>query len=169
MLVPLIVLAVLSTIGGALNLPFSESTKFLANWLAPVVESTERTIDVPGVVQFSLAAGTCLLCAVAIVVAARVYLQHKLEPVEPELFAHAYYYDETVTDFVGGPGEEAFQDTADFDANVVDGAVMGIGSLVRMGATKLRLAQTGYVRNYALGIAVGAFILIGLFLTRAVG
>jgi NADH-quinone oxidoreductase subunit L len=169
MLLPLVVLAVLSTIGGALNLPFSESTEFLANWLAPVVESTERTIDVPGVVQFVLAAGTCLLSAAAIVVAARVYLQHKLEPVEPELFAHAYYYDETVTAFVGGPGEESFEKTAEFDHDVVDGAVTGVGSLVQMGASKLRLAQTGYVRNYALGIAVGAFILIGLFLTRAVG
>jgi NADH-quinone oxidoreductase subunit L len=169
MVLPLVVLAVLSTIGGALNLPFSESTKFLQRWLAPVVESTERTIDVPGVVQFTLAAVTCLLCAAAIVLAARVYLQHKLEPVEPEVFAHAYYYDETVTAFVGGPGEEGFEDVAEFDSNVVDGAVTGVGSLVRLCASKLRLAQTGYVRNYALGIAVGAFILIGLFLTRAVG
>jgi len=169
MLLPLVVLAVLSTIGGALNLPFSESTRFLQRWLEPVVESTERTLDVPGVVQFVLAAVTCLLCAAAIVLAARVYLQHKLEPVEPEVFAHAYYYDETISDFVAGPGEEAFDETADFDKNVIDGAVTGVASLVRAGASKLRLAQTGYVRNYALGIAIGAFILIGLFLTRAVG
>jgi NADH-quinone oxidoreductase subunit L len=169
MLLPLVVLAVLSTIGGALNLPFSESTKFLQKWLEPVIGSTERTIDVPGVVQVILAAGTCLLCAGAIVVAARVYLQHKLEPVEPELFAHAYYYDETVSAFVGGPGEESFDKTAEFDHDVVDGAVTGVGGLIQMGASKLRLAQTGYVRNYALGIAIGAFILIGLFLTRAVG
>ncbi len=169
MVLPLVVLGVLSTIGGALNLPFSESTKFLQRWLQPVVESSERNIDVPGVVQFTLAAVTCLLCAAAIVLAARVYLQHKLEPVEPEVFAHAYYYDETISDFVGGPGEDAFEKTAEFDKDVIDGAVTGVGSLVERTASKLRLAQTGYVRNYALGIAVGAFILIGLFLTRAVG
>jgi NADH-quinone oxidoreductase subunit L len=169
MLVPLVVLGVLSTVGGALNLPFSESTKFLQRWLEPVVGATERTIDVPGAVQYAFGAVTCLLCAAAIVLAARVYLQHKLEPVEPEVFAHAYYYDETVSAFVGGPGEDAFEETAEFDKNVVDGAVTGVGSLVQLGASKLRLAQTGYVRNYALGIAVGAFILIGLFLTRAVG
>ena len=104
MLLPLVVLAVLSTIGGALNLPFGESTEFLANWLAPVVESTERTIDVPGVVQFASPLSHVCSAAAAIVVAARVYLQHKLEPAEPELFAHAYYFDETVTAFVGGPG-----------------------------------------------------------------
>ena len=37
------------------------------------------------------------------------------------------------------------------------------------GAPSSALAQTGYVRNYALGIAVGAFILLGLLPTRAVG
>jgi NADH-quinone oxidoreductase subunit L len=169
MLLPLVVLAALSTFGGLVNLPFSDSSRFLERWLAPVLETTTRRVDVPGVVQFALAAGTCLLCALAIVVAARVYLQHKLEPVEPELFAHGWYYDESVSAFVGGPGEEAFEQTAEFDKGVIDGAVNGVGTLVRATATRLRLAQTGYVRNYALGIAVGAFILIGLFLTRAVG
>jgi NADH-quinone oxidoreductase subunit L len=169
MLLPLIVLATLAAVGGLLNLPFTDATKHLDKWLDPVVGATQRTVDVPGGVQFALAAGTAVLCALAILLAARVYLQHKLEPVEPEVLAHGWYYDETVSAFVGGPGEEAFEKTAEFDKGIIDGAVNGVGTLVRDAALKLRLAQTGYVRNYALGIAVGAFILIGLFLTRAVG
>jgi NADH-quinone oxidoreductase subunit L len=169
MLLPLVVLATLATVGGVLELPFTDGTKLLDKWLDPVVGATQRTVDVPGGVQFALAAGTAVLCALAIVLAARVYLQHKLEPVEPEVLAHAWYYDEAVSDFVGGPGEEAFEKTAEFDEVVIDGAVNGVGTLVRDAASKLRLAQTGYVRNYALGIAVGAFILVGLFLTRAIG
>ena len=31
----------LSTVGGVINLPFSESTERLANWLHPVVEPAE--------------------------------------------------------------------------------------------------------------------------------
>jgi NADH-quinone oxidoreductase subunit L len=50
---------------------------------------------------------------------------------------------------------------------VVDGAVNGVGGLMRLVSGKLRLAQTGYVRNYALGVAVGAVILVGLFLGRS--
>jgi NADH-quinone oxidoreductase subunit L len=169
MLVPLVVLAFLSTVAGALNLPFTDTSKYLERWLAPVVGATERTVDVAGGVEFALAAVTAVLCAASIILAARVYLQHKLEPVEPEVLAHAYYYDESITAFVGGPGEEGFEKTAEFDKDVIDGGVTGIGSLIEWGASKLRLAQTGYVRNYALGIAVGAFILVGLFLTRAVG
>ena len=41
MLVPLIVLAVLSTVGGFIQLPFSETTQRLGNWLHPVVEPAE--------------------------------------------------------------------------------------------------------------------------------
>ncbi len=49
-------------------------------------------------------------------------------------------------------------------ATVIDGAVNGIGALVQVAGATLRRTQTGYVRNYALGIAVGAVILVGLFL-----
>src|SRR4051794_39870319 len=37
MTLPLVLLAGLATVGGALNLPFSSDTQFLGNWLAPVV------------------------------------------------------------------------------------------------------------------------------------
>ncbi|MEY2432978.1 MAG: NADH-quinone oxidoreductase subunit [Acidimicrobiaceae bacterium] len=164
---PLVVLAGLSVGGGALNLPFSHDTKFLEQWLAPVVEASETTFSIAGTTQTGLAVGTAFLCAAAIVVAAQIYLRHKRAPIEPEILAHAWYYDEAVSAFVAGPGQLAFEETARFDRGVVDGAVNGVAAVVRFGASKLRLAQTGYVRNYALGIAVGAFILVGLFLTRS--
>ncbi|MEY2448767.1 MAG: NADH-quinone oxidoreductase subunit [Acidimicrobiaceae bacterium] len=169
MTLPLVVLAGLSVGGGALNLPFKNSTKFLDQWLTPVVEASQRSFDIAGVVQASLAIGTGVLCAVAIVVAAQIYFRHKRAPIEPEVLAHAWYYDEAVSSFVAGPGEAAFEGTAWFDRGIIDGAVNGVAAVVRFGAGKLRLAQTGYVRNYALGIAVGAFVLVGLFLTRAGG
>ena len=50
---------------------------------------------------------------------------------------------------------------------MIDGAVDGTGALVQVAGATLRRTQTGYVRNYALGIAVGAVILVGLLLTQA--
>ena len=44
MLFPLVVLAVLSVIGGAMQLPFSKNLHFLEHWLAPVVEESEADI-----------------------------------------------------------------------------------------------------------------------------
>jgi len=168
MLVPLVALGGLSFVGGGLNLPFNDSIQFLDRWLAPVVEATQRPLDVAGATQAGLAIATAVVSALSILVAARVYLQHKARAIEPELFARAWYYDESISAFVAGPGGEAFERIAAFDRGIVDGAVNGVATLVRAGATKLRLAQSGYVRNYALGIAVGALILVGLFIGRAV-
>jgi len=44
MLMPLVVLAGLAMVGGALQLPFSKKTAFLEHWLAPVVEESEAHI-----------------------------------------------------------------------------------------------------------------------------
>ena len=171
MTVPLVALAGLAVAGGALNLPFSDDTKLLEQWLEPVVGEVEHHVDVAGTLQFGLAAGTAVLCLVSILLARRVYLQRKLsaERIELPVLAHAWYIDETASSFVDGPGQKAFEETARFDRGVIDGAVNGVASVVSWSASKLRLAQTGYVRNYALGIAVGAFVLVGLFLTRAGG
>jgi NADH-quinone oxidoreductase subunit L len=174
MLFPLVALAGLSIIGGGLNLPFTSGTQLLGSWLEPVLElggrSTEQVVDVPGATQVALAALTAVLCIVAILFAARVYLQKKLarEKLELDVFAHGWYYDEAISAFAGGPGRVAFDDAARFDKGIVDGAVNGVATLVRLGAGQGRKLQTGYVRNYAVGIAVGAFVLVGLFLTRAV-
>ena len=50
---------------------------------------------------------------------------------------------------------------------VVDGAVNGVGSLVRHLAGVLRRFQNGLVRTYAAGAAIGAVALLLWFLSRA--
>jgi NADH-quinone oxidoreductase subunit L len=50
-----------------------------------------------------------------------------------------------------------------FDEIVIDGVVNGIGSFVGNVSGGLRLTQTSFVRNYALGMAVGAAVIIALF------
>ena len=51
-----------------------------------------------------------------------------------------------------------------FDRGVIDGAVNGIGALVRNTGGSLRRVQTGRVQNYALGIAIGLLVMAGSFL-----
>ena len=50
------------------------------------------------------------------------------------------------------------------DANVVDGAVNGIARSVNRSSGQLRRVQTGFVANYALVIALGTVLIIGIFL-----
>lgn len=166
MTVPLVVLAGLSITGGVLNLPFTKDLHFLEHWLEPVLEGNERVIDVATATKVGLAVVATLAGLVGIALAVRVYLQHRAKAVEPAILAEGWRYDSTISAFMGGPGRAGFQATADFDATVVDGAVNGVAALVRGGGKGLRVLQTGYVRSYALGVAVGVVGLLGYFLTR---
>jgi NADH-quinone oxidoreductase subunit L len=76
------------------------------------------------------------------------------------LFGHAYYYDDGISRAVDGPlrgfaGWLAWV----FDAKIIDGAVNGVGWLVRETSLGFRKLQTGFVRNYALGIVLGTVAL----------
>ena len=71
--------------------------------------------------------------------------------------------------FMGGPGRKVFDGIAWFDRTIIDGAVNGVAAVVRAGGGWHRTVQSGYVRNYALGVAAGAIVLVALILTRAVG
>ena len=170
MTLPLVVLAVLSVLGGALQLPFSHSTKFLEHWLAPVVEESERSI-----------AGTWaesnkwLLLVLAVVIAGAgiaasvaVYAKGKAKPVEPKLLADGWRYDASIAALVGGPGRAAFSGVAAFDAKIVDGAVNGIGIEVRTVSGLLRKVQNGFIRSYAAVIGVSVVLMLAWFLLRGV-
>jgi len=51
-----------------------------------------------------------------------------------------------------------------FDRNVVDGAVNGVAAFYAWASGRLRRTQTGFVANYAFGIALGVFALLGYVL-----
>lgn len=53
------------------------------------------------------------------------------------------------------------------EGTVVGGAVNGRGRVVRAAGERLRRVQSGYVRQYALGIAGGAVLLLAWILLRA--
>lgn len=169
MLLPLVLLAALATVAGFINLPFVKATHFLEKWLEPSFYHNEATLGFAGGTKWVLAAVAIVAGLVGIWIAVQFYLK-KTAPakaVEPDIFARAWRYDETITKVAGGPGRRAFNEVARFDRRVVDGAVNGVGSLVQAGANWLRQSQTGKVRSYALGIAVGAVILLAYFIARA--
>jgi NADH-quinone oxidoreductase subunit L len=175
MLAPLVVLAVLSTIGGALNLPFSDRTELLGRWLHPVVEPApgigEAQIDGTWADEHIVVlAVIALTVAIAGIIAAYlVYERKRVKAIEPPVLANAWYYDRAVTEFMGGPGREAFEGTAWFDAHVVDGAVNGAATTVREIAGVVRRGQSGYVRAYAGIIGVGvAVVLVWFVVARGI-
>ena len=170
MVTPLVILAGLSIVGGAMQLPFSKSTHFLEHWLEPVIHHSE--VSISGTWAYS---NKWLLLVVAIVIAVAgvvasiaVYAKGKFKAIEPKILADAWRYDSAVSAIVGGPGRAAFGGVAAFDAKIVDGAVNGIGTEVRAASGLLRKVQTGLVRSYAFVIGLGAVVLLAWFLLRGI-
>ena len=168
MLMPLVVLAVLSVIGGFMQLPFSKDLHFLEHWLAPVVEESEAHIGETWAYQnkYVLLGVAVLIAAIGIFAAIAVYAKGKLKPVEPRVLEQAWFYDAGAAKLVGGPGAAAFNAVAWADAKVVDGAVNGMGTLVRRVATTVRKTQSGFVRGYAAIVAIGVVALLAWFVYR---
>ena len=170
MVTPLVVLAGLSIVGGAMQLPFSKSTHFLEHWLEPVVHHSEVSIaDTWAYSNKWLLLAVAILIAVSGVVAAiAVYSKGKFKIIEPKILADAWRYDSAVSAIVGGPGRAAFGGVAAFDAKIVDGVVNGIGTEVRAASGLLRKIQNGLVRSYAFVIGLGAVVLLAWFLLRGI-
>ncbi|MYH94436.1 MAG: NADH-quinone oxidoreductase subunit L, partial [Acidimicrobiaceae bacterium] len=168
MTAPLVVLAAAAVVAGGLNLPFTKDLHFMGAWLEPSLFGNEAHLSLGGGAQWLLALVSMAGAAIGIAGAVAVYLQHRLPASRVELpaAARAFYVDEAWTRFVGGPGRRAFEGVAAFDANVVDGAVDGVGRSVRAGGAVLRRVQSGFVRSYALLTAAGAVALLVWFLVR---
>jgi NADH-quinone oxidoreductase subunit L len=152
-----------------LNLPFASRLHFLEKWLEPSLFGGETHLDVGGSGLVALAVVAVAIGLTGIVAAAAVYLRGKgdREKIEQPILAEGWRLDTTYAAFMGGPGRRAFELFAAFDRLVVDGAVNGVATVVRNTSTELRRAQSGYVRNYALGISIGAVALLGLILSKA--
>ena len=170
MLFPLVVLAGLSVVGGAIQLPsFGIVPKgwrhHLEDWLHPVVAPGEAVIKGTGAYDakswLALLAIAC--AALGILASIAVYAKGRGRPIEPDLLARGWRYDETVSAFMGGPGRKAFDAVARFDAAVVDGAVNGTGVGVRAVAERLRRGQTGFVRNYSAIVVAGVLAVLAWF------
>jgi NADH-quinone oxidoreductase subunit L len=139
---------------------------YLEHWLEPVIGASEAHIAVTTETKVALGVVAAIAAVVGIAVASLVYLRRPVRAAEPAVLAHAWYYDETITRFVGGPGTKGFEAVAWFDRNVVDGAVNGVATLVRNSGRGLRTVQSGFVRSYALGMSAGVVVVLGYFITR---
>ena len=167
MWVPLVVLAGLAMVGGAIQLPFTKDLHFLADWLHPAIPNeVELTSAATTGMKVGLAVLAVIAGAIGIAIAYLVYIRKQREPVEPEILEKGWYYDSSISAFMGGPGRKGFDAVTTFDRVVVDGAVNGVGALVRRSGEALRGTQSGYVRSYALGIAGGAVLLLAYFLAQ---
>jgi NADH-quinone oxidoreductase subunit L len=186
MIAPLVVLAVLSVVGGWVGLPFQHGGHALARWLAPVFEGGAEeahgaAAGGQGVPHLSVVAEWALIVlsvAVAsfgIAMAFRVYGRGLgREGAEPlaerapalhRMLTHKYWVDEFYDAVVVRPLHALSQRLWRFwDDKVVDGTVNGLGRTFEGLSAVSRLFQTGFVGTYALFLTLGVAALIAHFL-----
>ena len=170
MLIPLVVLAGLSVVGGAMQLPFSSKLHFLEHWLAPVVHDAEADIKKTWAYDNKyILLGVAVIVAFAGIAAAyAVYAKKKVKAIEPAILEQAWMYDATAAKLVGGPGRAAFNAVTWADSRIVDGAVNGTATLVRGVAGQVRKSQSGFTRVYAALMTIGAVALLAWFVLRGI-
>ncbi|MGI8826126.1 MAG: NADH-quinone oxidoreductase subunit L [Chloroflexota bacterium] len=175
MRVPMMALMVLSLVGGFLAFPGGWNE--MGAWLRPVFDRAAFAglHPVPGAQPFELAS---LVLTLAITIAGFLaafqiyYLRSpsadRVGAAAPALYSllyHRYYVDELYDLVIVRPIKlTAMLVNAYFERYVVDGAVNGAGIATRFSGSWLRRVQTGYARNYALSILLGAVALVGYYI-----
>jgi NADH-quinone oxidoreductase subunit L len=169
MWVPLVVLAVLATVGWVINTPWAPAN-YLERWLNPVLGPYSVTHVMSSNGKILAALGTTILCAAGIFVGFRVWgTSSAHDELEPTYLRRAWFIDDTIYPaLIERPGLALSEFSAEvIDQGAIDGAVNGVATLVRAGGGQLRKLQTGYVRNYALTVAAGTVGVLLWFLVRA--
>ena len=156
---PMAVLAVGSVASGYLLY----SGKAIVKWLAPVVDKDhhEHAEFLPPIVVTTLAVVAVIIGVSIAFIKYRGELSERA-PSEVNIFTRVTRRDllqDDANEFLFmRPGQKLTQLLVKTDESVIDGAVRAVGSSALGSARGMRKLQTGYVRNYALLILIGALV-----------
>ncbi len=157
---PLIVLAILSVVGGLIGIPevFASHAHSLEHFLEPVFAQSALLAEhtkLPASQEYLMMGGSTVAIIIVIVLAINSYKKYQAKEEEAagvsKILEHKWYVDELYDAVIVNP----LNALAGFLKNVVeksgiDGLVNGVGRLVSYGSRQLRLLQSGQVGNYIL-------------------
>lgn len=178
MTLPLMILAVLSVVGGFIG---GFAPMHIPNWFEKFLEpsaglrvlSEGATGHLPVSTEWILVWASIVAAALGIWFGWMRYRtglpdsERELSGIRKVMY-HQYYYDWLMVKGVGLwlGGKIANWMWQFVDVRIVDGFVNGIAGLTGWVGNSLRRVQTGYVRNYAFTILIGAIILLIWLLVR---
>ncbi|MCL4562471.1 MAG: NADH-quinone oxidoreductase subunit L [Chloroflexi bacterium] len=170
MTLPLVALAVLSVIGGALNLP---GVHTLETWLEHTIGGLQ-----PAEFILPLALLALAVALLGIFLAWSLYgrspLKHgQVDPLSKTLgpvfrgMERKWWVDEFYGKLVIGPYHALAGLLAQpVDQGVIDAAGNGLGTLTQGLSAWLRRVQTGFVRSYALAVLAGGVVILAYIIFR---
>ena len=181
MTVPLIILAVLSVIGGLVGIPHSlGGGNAVEQFLEPVFE--RANLFLAGAHSASLSAEYMLMILSVLVAIGGIYLARKLYLQKRELVSkmadsfggiykllwNKYYVDEVYEFTIVKPiktGSDKLLWRV-FDINIIDGIVNGTAKLTAFTSGWMRRIQVGLVQSYALAFVIGIIVILGILILR---
>jgi len=182
MKIPLIVLALLSVVGGWIGVPHvigsllpGEPHNILEHWLEPVVKSVPGMEAGDPTLEWSLMGASVFFAAIAAAVAYHFYVRN---PSQPKKIAEAlggfyrlvfnkYRIDELYAATLIRPLIKASQGLWFYvDVNFIDKATFVTADLVRGGGLFVRGLQNGNIQRYALYVAFGVVVSLSFILLR---
>jgi NADH-quinone oxidoreductase subunit L len=160
---PLIVLAILSAIGGVIGIPEAlGGNHWLSHWLAPVIQHQAESPD--HATEYMLMAVSVAGVLVAIGIAYVKYVKQNHVPVADEgkrtalakLSYHKFYIDELYDAVIRKPLDalSVFFYRV-FDRKIIDGLVNGLGWSTSEASKGVRLLQSGNVGFYIFMMVAG--------------
>ncbi|MBN2242506.1 MAG: NADH-quinone oxidoreductase subunit L, partial [Acidobacteria bacterium] len=168
MTVPLVILAILSVIGGFAGLPAWMGANRFAHFLEPSLvhslhgEHAHHSLSL----EIGFAALSVAVACLGIFIAYRIYIQRpeRAEALAARfrglhrLLLRKYYVDEMYDAAIINPAKRASTDVLwkGFDVGLIDGIVNGSGRSIQGLASVLKGIQNGLIRNYAVWILMGA-------------
>jgi NADH-quinone oxidoreductase subunit L len=168
MTIPLIVLAVLSAIGGIIGIPESlGGTHWLSQWLSPVINHHSAAPD--HATEYMLMGITVVGVVISILVAYNRYIKQAHVPLPDagnrsalaKLSYNKFYFDEIYDAIIRKPLDllSGFFYRI-VDTKIIDGIVNGLGWSATEASKGLRLVQSGNVGFYIFMMVVGIISLL---------
>ena len=164
MTIPLIILAVLSIIGGFVGIPevFMQGGEKLNEFLSPVI-AQHNEHKVSHATEYMLMGLSTVLVLAAILFAWSRFknYQRKEETGFGKVLENKWYVDELYDKLILNPVQKfaGFLNNI-FEKYIVDGVVNGVGKLVHYGSRQLRLIQSGQVGSYVLLMVLSIVLLL---------
>jgi NADH-quinone oxidoreductase subunit L len=186
MTIPLMILAVLSLVGGFIQIPLVQGGQKLSEFLAPVFADVAHVAGAAaegahGAEHAGMGLEIALMVISLAVAASGIFLAYRFYMVDPaapkrlgeqmrglyKLVFNKYWVDEVYNDKIVEPIRRgSITLWQKFDAAVIDGAVNGVGRQIERAAGLLRQAQTGSVQVYAMVITLGLVVVLGYLALR---
>jgi len=177
MTIPLIILAVLSIVGGFVGIPHAS---LIENWLEPVFSPAQYKLlsgeHAGGLLEYILMILSVCIAASGIYLARWIYLQRvelaeslmKKYPRVYRMLLNKYYVDELYDAAIVDPTVKISNDVLwkAMDISMIDGLVNGSAKLISGISQVLRKIQTGVAQSYAVVFIGGILFVITWLLLR---